>query len=89
MLKFSDLDEEEKRFLSSEFMTRLDGNAGREDPYTIVFDVLSSFGIMCTHPRHMRKCRELGSFKFYECSCCGCNVIDQDDQLELSEMIVR
>lgn len=80
LLTMSCLDPIEKLLVSRDFFSRLFLEKRLTHPYEVYADVLSSWGVMCPHPQHVRK--------ESVCGCCGAQVIG-DRQVPLPRRAAR
>lgn len=82
-IPFDRLDPEEKGIVARDILSNVYIN--RCDPYRAYADVLSSWGLACSHPQHMRNYPGIGKSHFplfqhrwYDCNICGCTVVNED-----------
>ena len=72
LLSYDELDEKELKLISSDFFDSI-VDKEKEDLNKLFMETLSSWGVMCVHPKENRDQRD----GFFLCGCCGCAVIDK------------
>jgi hypothetical protein len=79
LLKFEDLKEEDRNFVSMEVLSSV---KEYEDAYDAYMSILSKYAIMCPHPQVKRlypggvRCMFPKNTKWYSCTMCKCAVIN-------------
>lgn len=67
MLLITELNKEELLLIGESLFSELHINAGKRNIYEVYADVLSSWGVMCPHPKSLLKVSHKSSY----CSACG------------------
>lgn len=86
LLRLEELSPKEMDVVSKDFYSRVSGrNLGMDGLMQTWTSVLHDWGIMCSHPQHMRDYEGLGpsvlpvsrdEARWYHCGACGCSVIN-------------
>jgi hypothetical protein len=82
LLSIDDLDEAENKIISEDFFKRIHVKNEDDDNYSIYGQVLSSWGVICPHPKEritVDEKRENGVHLYFNCRCCGALVVNRQE----------
>lgn len=83
LMRFEELSAKEQRLVAHDVFSSI--RESKDDPYRVYASVVSSWGLMCTHPQSKRLYD--GKFRYnvspaadkhrwYHCECCGSSTIN-------------
>lgn len=84
LLSIEDIEPKDMVLISNKIFRSLSKTNNEDEMYNAYLSVLAEHGIICPHPQHKRlycgyfQSKEpLSSYPWYECTMCGCGVINE------------